>query len=89
MINAAELFNNNNIDSLDFEKSAEINVDFSNVCSIDFNAVNALLNLKKIALLNNKTLSLINANSKIVQMLDITGFGENFISNIQSVKQKL
>ena len=89
MINAAELFNDKNIDSLDFEKSSEINVDFSNVHSIDLNAVNALLNLKKIALLNNKTLSLTNANSKIVQMLDITGFGENFVSNRQTVKQKL
>ena len=82
LLKASELFNNNEkIDSLEFEKTSEINIDFANVRNIDLKAINILLNIKKVAVLNNKTLSLSNVCSSVKQMLDITGLGKTFSRN--------
>ena len=79
IIKASELFNNiENIDNQEFEHSKNINLDFSNVDSIDLNAVTVLLNLQKVALLNNKTLSVSNVKPNVSQMLDVTGLNKTF-----------
>lgn len=78
-IKALELFNNiENIDNQEFEHSKNINLDFTNVESIDLNAVTVLLDLQKVALLNNKTLSVSNVKPNVSQMLDVTGLNKTF-----------
>ena len=82
VLRATELFNNmENIDSIEFENAWNINIDFSNVYSIDLKAINVLLNMKKVAILNNKTLSVTNVSPKIRQMFDVTGLDKTFSSN--------
>ena len=55
VLSAAELFNNiKNIDSVEFERAKDIDIDFSDIASIDLNAINTLLNMQKVAVLNNK-----------------------------------
>ena len=79
VIKATELFKNiKNIDNTEFEKSCDINVDFSNIETIDLKAVEVLLNLQKVALLNNKTLSISNVNPSVSRMLDVTGLNKTF-----------
>lgn len=73
VLNAEEIFNNGTIDNTEFEKAKKINLDFSNVNSIDLKAVRALLQLKKVALLNNKSLSISNVKPSVNNMLDVTG----------------
>ncbi len=79
IIKASELFNNiDSIDNQEFEKTQKINIDFSNIDSVDFNAIKMLLNLQKIALLNNKTLSVSNVQPKVSHMLEVTGLNKTF-----------
>ncbi|MBQ9246567.1 STAS domain-containing protein [bacterium] len=79
VIRASELFKNiNNIDNSDFEQSKNITLDFSNIESIDLNAVKVLLDIQKVAVLNNKTLSVSNVNPNVSQMLDVTGLNKTF-----------
>ena len=76
---ASELFKNmHSINEREFEGSGNINLDFSNIDSIDLDAVKILLNLQKIALLNNKTLSVSNVNANVGQILDATGLNKTF-----------
>ena len=82
VVRAAELFNNiKNIAEVDFERINDIDIDFSNVSSIDLKAINALLNMQKVAVLNNKTLSISNVCPQIRQILDVTGLGKSFEKN--------
>ena len=82
VINAAELFNSmEHIDSLEFEHSGNINIDFSNIGYIDLKAINALLNIQKVAILNNKKLIASNVNPKVSQMLEVTGLSKTFSKN--------
>lgn len=79
VIRASELFKNiKNIDNTEFEQSTDINLDFSNIDSIDMKAITTLLNMQKVALLNNKSLSICNVNSKVSRMLDVTGLNKTF-----------
>lgn len=79
VIRASELFKNiKNIDNTEFEQSRNINLDFSNVDSIDMKAITTLLNMQKVALLNNKSLSISNVNPKVGKMLDVTGLNKTF-----------
>ena len=79
VIRASELFKNiKNIDNGEFERSKNINLDFSNVESIDMTAITMLLNMQKVALLNNKSLSISNVNPKVSRMLDVTGLNKTF-----------
>ena len=79
MIKASELFNNiNSIDNKEFEKSKNINLDFSNIESIDLKAIKVLLDIQKVAILNNKTLSVTNVSPNVGQMLDVTGLNKTF-----------
>jgi anti-anti-sigma factor len=79
VIKASELFKNiKNIDNKEFEQSRNINLDFSDIDSIDLNSVKVLLDIQKVALLNNKTLSVSNVNPNVSQMLDITGLNKTF-----------
>lgn len=79
VIRASELFKNiKNIDNTEFEQSRNINLDFSNVESIDMKAITTLLNMQKVALLNNKSLSISNVNPKVGKMLDVTGLNKTF-----------
>ena len=78
-LRASELFNNmKNIDSLAFEQAKDIDIDFSNVNSIDLKAINVLLNMQKVAVLNNKTLSVSNVSPHVRQILDVTGLDKAF-----------
>ena len=82
VLKAADLFNNKeSIDSIELENTSVINIDFSDVCSIDLKALNILLKMKKVAVLNNKNLSLTNVDSKVGQMLEITGLNKTFSRN--------
>ncbi|MCD7779338.1 MAG: STAS domain-containing protein [Candidatus Gastranaerophilales bacterium] len=79
VIRASELFENiKNIDNAEFEKSSNINLDFSNIDSIDLKAIKILLSLQKVALLNNKTLSISNVNPNVSKVLDVTGLNKTF-----------
>ena len=79
IIKAAELFNNiKSLDNKDFEQSRNINLDFSDIDSIDLKAVKVLLDIQKVALLNNKTLSVSNVNPNVGKMLDVTGLNKTF-----------
>lgn len=79
VIRASELFNNiKNIDNAEFEQSRNINLDFSNVESIDMKAITVLLNMQKVALLNNKSLSISNVNQRVNNLLDVTGLNKTF-----------
>lgn len=79
ILKAKELFDNQgNIDSLTFETSNSIDIDFSNVYSIDLEAINILLNLQKVAILNRKKLCISNVNPSVRRMLDITGLNKTF-----------
>ena len=79
MIKASELFKNiKNLENNEFENSSSINLDFSNIESIDLNAVKVLLDIQKVALLNNKTLSVSNVSPNVSQMLDVTGLKKTF-----------
>ena len=79
VIRASELFKSiKNIDNSEFEKSSDINLDFSNIESIDMKAITTLLNVQKVALLNNKSLSISNVSPKVGKMLDVTGLNKTF-----------
>ena len=79
VIRASELFKNmQSIDNKEFEKSHNINLDFSNIDSIDLKAIKILLDIQKVALLNNKTLSVSNVNQNVGQLLDVTGLNKTF-----------
>ena len=79
VIRASELFKNiKNIDNTEFEKSNNINLDFSNIEAIDMKAITTLLNIQKVALLNNKSLSISNVNPRVNKMLDVTGLSKTF-----------
>lgn len=79
VIRATELFKSiKNIDNTEFEKSSDINLDFSNIESIDMKAITTLLNIQKVALLNNKSLSISNVNPRVNKMLDVTGLSKTF-----------
>ena len=79
VVRASELFKSiKNIDNSDFEKSSDINLDFSNIDSIDMKAITTLLNIQKVALLNNKSLSISNVNPNVGKMLDVTGLNKTF-----------
>ncbi len=79
VIRASELFKDiESIDNKEFEQSHNINLDFSNIESIDLKAIKILLDIQKVALLNNKTLSVSNVNPNVSQMLDITGLNKTF-----------
>lgn len=79
ILRASELFNNiNNIDSFEFENSKNIELDFTNIESIDLKAIKSLLNLQKVALLNNKSISISNVNPEVGKLLDVTGLNKTF-----------
>ncbi len=79
VIRASELFKDiESIDNKEFEQSHNINLDFSNIESIDLKAIKILLDIQKVALLNNKTLSVSNVNQNVGQMLDVTGLNKTF-----------
>jgi len=79
IINASEVFKNiKNINNIEFEKSNDINIDFSNIKTIDLKAITVLLNIQKVALLNNKSLSISNVNPDVSRMLDVTGLNKTF-----------
>lgn len=79
VIRASELFKNiQNINNKDFEASKNINLDFTNIETIDLKAIKVLLDIQKVALLNNKTLSVSNVNENVSQMLDATGLNKTF-----------
>ncbi len=85
ILKVSELVKNTfDINNNEFEEAQEINIDFSNVKSIDFSAVKMILKLQKVALLNNKSLSISNAAPDIKKALDVTGLNkvfENFSTN--------
>lgn len=84
ILKAAELFKNIiNIDNSEFEKAKKINLDFSNIDSIDLTGIKMLLKLQKIALMNNKSLSVINVNPDVNKILDVTGLNKTF-DNVSS-----
>ncbi|HIS88661.1 TPA: STAS domain-containing protein [Candidatus Avigastranaerophilus faecigallinarum] len=79
VIRATELFQSiRNIDNNEFEKSSKINLDFSNIESIDLKAITMLLNIQKVALLNNKSISISNVSPKVSRILDVTGLNKTF-----------
>lgn len=79
VIRATELFQNiRNIDNSEFEQSKDIDLDFSNIETIDLKAIKMLLNIQKVALLNNKSLSISNVNPKVSKVLDVTGLNKTF-----------
>ena len=79
VIRATELFQSiRNIDNNEFEKSSKINLDFSNIESIDLKAITMLLNIQKDALLNNKSISISNVSPKVSRILDVTGLNKTF-----------
>lgn len=89
VLKAFELFNDiKNINDLELERVDDIDIDFSNVGSIDLKAINKLLKVQKVAVLNNKTLSLSNVSQEIRQTLDVTGIGKAFVQN-QAELQKI
>ncbi len=78
-LRASELFKNvNTISTYPFEEEKNINLDFSNIDSIDLNAIRVLLKLQKVALLNNKSLTISNVNSQVGKVLDVTGLNKTF-----------
>ncbi len=83
VLKAFDLFNNiNNIDNFDIERVNDIDIDFSNINSIDLKAINALLKMKKVAVLNNKTLSLSNVSPDVSRILEVTGLDKTFERNV-------
>lgn len=79
IIKATELFNNiKNIDNKEFEQSSSVNLDFSDIETIDLQAIKVLLDFQKVALLNNKSLSVSNVSPKVNQTLDATGLNKTF-----------
>ncbi len=79
VIKATELFQSiRNIDNNEFEKSSKINLDFSNIESIDLKAITMLLNIQKVALLNNKSISISNVSPRVSRILDVTGLNKTF-----------
>lgn len=79
IVKASDLFKNiKNIDIYEFEKSKKINLDFSDIESIDMKAIMVLLNLQKVALLNKKSLSINNVSPKVNKILDVTGLNKTF-----------
>lgn len=79
IIRASELFKNiRNIYNSDFESSKNITLDFSNINTIDLNAITALLDIQKVALLNNKSISIENVNPEVSKTLDVTGLNKTF-----------
>ncbi len=78
-LRASDLFRNiENINNKEFEKTKNINLDFSNIDSIDLSAIKVLLDIQKVALLNNKSLSLCNVKPSVKEMLELTGFNKTF-----------
>lgn len=78
-LRASELFNNiNSISNVGFEENKNINLDFSEIKTIDMKAITVLLNLQKVALLNNKTLSISNVAPEVGKVLDVTGLNKTF-----------
>ncbi len=78
-LRASELFNNiNSISNVGFEENKNINLDFSDIKTIDMKAITVLLNLQKVALLNNKTLSMSNVAPEVGKVLDVTGLNKTF-----------
>jgi anti-sigma B factor antagonist len=79
VIKASELFKNmQNLDDYEFEQTRNINLDFSNIDTIDLKALTTLLNMQKVALLNNKSLSISNVKPNVRKVLDITGINKTF-----------
>ncbi len=79
ILKVSEIFKNIiNIDNTEFEKANKINLDFSNIESIDLTGIKMLLKLQKVALLNNKSLSISNVNPNIDHILDVTGLNKTF-----------
>ena len=79
VIRATELFQSiRNIDNNEFEKSSKINLDFSNIESIDLKAITMLFNIQKVAILNNKSISISNVSPKVSRILDVTGLNKTF-----------
>jgi anti-anti-sigma regulatory factor len=79
VIKASELFKNmQNLDDYEFEQTRNINLDFSNIDTIDLKALTTLLNMQKVALLNNKSLSISNVKPDVRKVLDITGINKTF-----------
>ncbi len=79
IIRASELFKNiRNIYNSDFESSKNITLDFSNINTIDLNAITTLLDIQKVALLNNKSISIENVNPEVSKTLDVTGLNKTF-----------
>ncbi|MCD7880021.1 MAG: STAS domain-containing protein, partial [Candidatus Gastranaerophilales bacterium] len=68
--------------NIDFEKTKNIMLDFSNIDNIDLKEINILLNIKKIALLNNNSLKISNINPNIRNLLDITGLNKTIDSTM-------
>ncbi len=84
ILKASELFKNIiNIDNTEFEKAKKINLDFSNIKSIDLTAIKMLLKIQKVALLNNKALSISNVEPDVSKILDVTGINKTF-ENVSS-----
>lgn len=79
VLRATDIFKNiKDIDNVEFEQSADIVLDFSDIENIDLKAITALLNMQKVALLNNKSLSISNVNPNVSRMLDVTGLNKTF-----------
>ncbi len=79
VLKVTDLFNNiETIDNKEFENSKCINLDFSDINSIDLKAIKVLLDIQKVALLNNKSLAVSNVNPKVKKMLDLTGLDKTF-----------
>ncbi len=77
VLKASELFKNSiNIDNSEFEKSDKINIDFTNIESIDLTAIKMILNLQKVAIINNKKLVISNVNPDVNKILDVTGLNK-------------
>ena len=83
ILKADKLFSNiGEINTIDLEDIESINIDFSNISTIDFKAMKALLAMQKVAILNNKNFSLSNVNPKIKKMLEVTGLNKTFSQNV-------
>ncbi len=79
VLKADEVFKNIKIiDKKTFENSGNIILDFSNVDNIDLKSIETLLNIQKVALLNKKSLSISNVNSKVENLLEVTGLNKTF-----------
>ena len=84
-LKASKLFSNKDcIENIDFDNSEQINIDFSDVSSVNLKDICTLLDMKKVAVLNNKSLYFSNANPKISQMLELTRLNKT-VSNKKTV----